>query len=440
MATPTNLYQYYTQNGGQFAGYGSAQRNADAARAGITNYTGDENQNQQLLAFLQGSPAPTPATPNSAVTSSNTARNLTTNNQSSLDQYQNPLPPEKPAEKGKTIADMIKTAESGQDPNQIAIDNEVNTFTNALDTYATNLNARTQAMVESIKTSYARRKEEQAQLNKDVTGGTTVAGIRSGRNRYATELQDNIIADQTSQGLKQLADLDAEEQSLILQAQAANDDKQYELLNKRMSAVQDAREKKNQIIQSLYQLQVDADKNALDAAKEARDVMKFNRTEGEGTAKSIAGTLTDATDKEIQAAAESYGIDPNVLMTQVKDYRIKEARAKRIASGANKSPSTLSQNEADSLHLPQALVGKSDKDIIFDLSLSTVPTWFKSFLAQTEPGKTFDEYGLKDVWNNFRNSDDMKVYQNTVDLSSRSQFEQGGSNSDIQDLLDALNE
>lgn len=65
----SNLYAYYTQNGGTYNTWDSAKRQADATSAGITNYTGTAQQNTQLLGFLQSptssitstpAPAPTP--------------------------------------------------------------------------------------------------------------------------------------------------------------------------------------------------------------------------------------------------------------------------------------------------------------------------------------------------------------------------------------------
>jgi hypothetical protein len=51
--TYNTLYDYYTGTSGAYPAWNSAQRMADAKKAGISNYTGTGPQNNQLLAFLQ---------------------------------------------------------------------------------------------------------------------------------------------------------------------------------------------------------------------------------------------------------------------------------------------------------------------------------------------------------------------------------------------------
>lgn len=51
--TYNNLYEYYTNTIGSYPAWNSTQRMADAKKAGITGYVGDEKQNVALLSYLQ---------------------------------------------------------------------------------------------------------------------------------------------------------------------------------------------------------------------------------------------------------------------------------------------------------------------------------------------------------------------------------------------------
>jgi len=116
--------------------------------------------------------------------------------------------------------------------------------------------------------------------------GYTAAGIRSGRQRYAPEIQGGILNAQEAAGISRLAELDAEEQSLILQAKMAADDKQFEILQAKSENMIKIQEQKMQTILDLNNL-------AYQEEERMRARMEFNRNKA-SWAKEDAGTRLES--------------------------------------------------------------------------------------------------------------------------------------------------
>ena len=91
-------------------------------------------------------------------------------------------------------------------------------------------------------------------LNKATLGAKKVQGSRAGRQRYATEIQTGIISAEESAGIQRLADLDAQEQRLINEANRAASAKDFELLNMRYNAIMDIQNQKEQTLLNLRQM------------------------------------------------------------------------------------------------------------------------------------------------------------------------------------------
>lgn len=125
---------------------------------------------------------------------------------------------------------------------------------NNLDDFATTMDENSKALIESIKAKYNVRRQQMEALNRRTLKGYTSAGIRSGRQRYAPEIQGGILSAQESAGISRLAQLDAEEQSLILQAKMASDEKQFEILQAKSENLIKIQEQKMQTILDLNSL------------------------------------------------------------------------------------------------------------------------------------------------------------------------------------------
>lgn len=130
-------------------------------------------------------------------------------------------------------------------------------------------------LIQSIKDMYAQRKAQMERLNRGLVGSTTQAGIRAGRNVYAAEMEAQLITGAEADGIQRLAALDAEEKSMVLQAEMAKNDKDMERLSKSLELAEKANERKRQALLDLHTIQQDAEKALLARSQEKREQAKF---------------------------------------------------------------------------------------------------------------------------------------------------------------------
>lgn len=109
------------------------------------------------------------------------------------------------------------------------------------------------SIIDSIKAKYEVRKQQMAELNKRYLGSQTILGETSGRSRYAPEVQLGILSSEERAGVMRLAELDAEENMQIMQAQQAREEKDFDMLYKSMSMVQGLRNEKTKLLQQQYE-------------------------------------------------------------------------------------------------------------------------------------------------------------------------------------------
>jgi len=333
----------------------------------------------------------------------------------------------------------------------------VDNATAELNSYKTGLDSQTQAMIDQITQKYAQRISDQQKINAGYLGSTRVAGIMSGRDRYASELNDQILSNEETAGLQRIRDLEAERESLITQAKIARDDKARAATVDLANKLEQNRKDRQTAISDLYKSAIDFQKLSLDKAKEARQQAADNITNSKNIADNIAGSLVDqfdslkldkaGQDKLIEEYANSYGVTPDFVVNAIKDFRRQESsalpqniqeynymrdnygytgspldyyrskkQAMSIASGA--SNPTITTSAVSRYGLPQSLVGMSQKEIILDTLVSKPPQWFiqAKIADKTLPaGSTTD--AAQAAWDAFRNNPDLKVFQNELDTN-----------------------
>lgn len=145
----------------------------------------------------------------------------------------------------------------------------------ALDEYSKNLGEQNKAMIEEIKRSYALRKDQQDQINKGVLGGMTVRGFTSGRARYTADLQEQLLSGEESAGIARLANLDAQEKQLIMEAEKAASDKSWEVLNEKFALMLDVQDEKAQQIVELNNLAIQEQDAQIKMLEQVREDEKF---------------------------------------------------------------------------------------------------------------------------------------------------------------------
>jgi len=202
-----------------------------------------------------------------------------------------------------------------------------------IDSFSQRMDEASQGQIAAIKAQFAIRKAQMADLNKRTLRGQTLLGVRSGRQRFAAEIQTGILAAEESAGIARLAELDAQEQSLIAEAESANTSEQFGVLNAKMGQIAKLQDKKRQAVLDLAALAKDRNDALAKEASAARDEIVFQndlleqrQVQEERSSKFTAplllgydeeGNLIMPSFLEIQQIAEENGIDPAVLNMDV---------------------------------------------------------------------------------------------------------------------------
>ena len=208
-------------------------------------------------------------------------------------------------------------------------------YTQQLDASASTLNDQAKAQVANIQEVYQRRKDQMKLINQSTLAAQTKIGIRAGRQRYAPEIQTSILSAEESAGVARMADLDAEEQGLILEAQRANTSKQFEILDKKMGQLTSLQEKKVQLIQDQAKMALQQEQLAIQKAEEARSQLKFAREEEEAMAFSLASSAIGMDTEELKQFAQEKGVDFNLLQNAMNEVSLSQDKEKLALSKVN---------------------------------------------------------------------------------------------------------
>lgn len=272
------------------------------------------------------------------------------------------------------------------------------------DIQAGNLSPSEQKMLDNSRSIMSSEIENQKLENKRYEAEVNMAGIRSGRNRYAPDIQGGFQDTAVSDGIAKVQRLNIEMESKISEMQEKI----------KAGKIKEARDSYN-------------DYN--DYIKERRSLIKSIATgAADGKAYKTASFLREY-DKYKQG---------NGTLSQA-DFAI----TRDGAEAAVASPVTITQEYADQYGLPASLVGTSTADIVQSLTSSEVPDWFTQSYAEnaigynTQPG--METQALQTAWNQFRQDPTVLASAPLPTTSGATSTPSGNSSSDdIDYLINAL--
>jgi len=131
-----------------------------------------------------------------------------------------------------------------------------------LDELTLRMSATARSIADGIKAQFDQRRLEQRDANRRRMGSQVKLGFRSGRQRFASEIQTSILSAEEAAGIQRLAVLDMQEQQMLLQAEQAENDRDFQLFNTRMTMATSARQEKIQVLNDLARLSTEQERLA----------------------------------------------------------------------------------------------------------------------------------------------------------------------------------
>lgn len=214
---------------------------------------------------------------------------------------------------------------------------QVDYATSTLDGIKQTSDAATSALIDSIKQTYAARISLMNDSNSRVLAAKDQEGLRSGRARYASGLQEGILSDEEQLGVARVAQLQGEMVSAIAQAQQAQTAEALTLFNARMDDLSKIDTNLQNAVQGIQTAAYNQLKSMQDANTAAINNAKTQQQMALDKAKVVAPALADqlaglADDTARAAFLQEYstqsGLSLDVLMGAVDSAQQDNSKAK----------------------------------------------------------------------------------------------------------------
>jgi len=204
---------------------------------------------------------------------------------------------------------------------------EIEAETARIDQARTGLSQDLQNQLSGIQESYGRRKRQMEIFNKNQIKGKALRGARTGRQRFAADLQMDIMSAEESAGVQRISDIDSAMRQEMNAAESAFRQNDLSLLREKSLSIQSLLEQKRQAVLDQANLSNQQEQRLMDRIKFSQEQQVFEQGQAERTAEIEAinkveidedGNITSPTDEEINNIAEIEGIDPDILKATIK--------------------------------------------------------------------------------------------------------------------------
>ena len=165
-----------------------------------------------------------------------------------------------------------------------ALDDTYKQQQDLIDQMRTTLDAQTKRQIDSIEALFNVRRQQQAEIDRRQKEGIEQSLLMGGSSRYAQISSANIVAAKENASLMNIAQLDAEEKSLINSALAAKENGDFKLLEKKLDLAETKRKEK----------QTEAEKLSKTIAEENKRLREEMQKEATALQKDIDGIAEDA--------------------------------------------------------------------------------------------------------------------------------------------------
>lgn len=196
--------------------------------------------------------------------------------------------------------------------------------------------AADQAYLDSIQASIDRQVATQKQTNANQLGGLTQMGIRSGRERYAPEVESGILGAEIAAGNQRISKIQNDGVALLATAKQAIESKNMDLLDRAMNAFNANAKAKSEAIQQMHDNVMKAEQISIQKAKTTSDLLsaekdrrasdlKYATDLSAGLASGMiktdpqTGNVFMPDDATIRAMALQQNINPTILLGQLNE-------------------------------------------------------------------------------------------------------------------------
>lgn len=244
------------------------------------------------------------------------------------------------------------------------LDTELDNSLKELDTMRQRIAEQRESSIRDINAAADEQKRQTETIQQRQTGQRSLLLAGAGAIGRTVSGQDNLF--QMERAHKQEIDaLYSKRQALISQAQSAYNDKDFSLLQYKISQIRQSRKEEAEALQK-----INTEKRA--AAAEARSQMTFEQAQRDkalatirSTADALAtGLVSDALevpgDEEIDSLAQQYGIDP-LYLTEAINKRIDAVRKIRVSEFKDYFNVAKDLNEGEELTAPDGTIIKGLK-------------------------------------------------------------------------------
>jgi hypothetical protein len=303
----------------------------------------------------------------------------------------------------KKVTDMANAVNSGYDGVE-AYDKARKNYEGVLGNIEDRkLSKSERSMINSARALMQQEVDAQKLENKNYEAGVNQMGIRSGRQRYASEVQAGYQKAAVDQGISKVNDLNIKIESKLSEIEQELLDKNYARAREKYTDYLDFLGERRKAVKDIADMASDANKasGASKAAKTSESMKAYD------TYKNGGGKL----------GYEDWAIMANGAYGEAKD--------------AMTNPQPITQEMADQIGLSSlaSIPGITTADVVGSLSSSTPPEWFSILLAKEWMGSDITigtrAKKLKQAWNSFRNSPNLKPLKDAA-----GEFTGGGDDGD----------
>lgn len=213
-----------------------------------------------------------------------------------------------------------------------------------------------QQLIDSIKSTFAVRRQKMQDINQRYLALKTNEGFSGGQARYMSDINNGVLQDEELQGETRLAEIDAQEKTLIAQAVQAKTAKDFELATKKLDEIDKLQKEKQDTIQKVYKAAVDYNKALDDQAKELRQkekdqfdiATKSLNTSAPALVKAYDSLKTDTEKKSfITAMAKKLGVGEEIVIGAMEDQRTQNSKDTADINAKNRSNQKKSSTTVD---------------------------------------------------------------------------------------------